>query len=857
VYESGRTLLQKVDIPAVVGQFLANVRLEDLVIELIQNEIDANSPCTVINFERDMLTCEGQGSSIDKKGWDRLDVVAAAGGDVEAKIDGIGAKNHGLRTGFLLGDNIIVQSAGQRIDLTVRPDGLKGRFSPGTWSRVIDPDAPKMGTRITILYRTADLEVPSGENFRLKPLSFTQVQELFKSACSEIPSRLIGVLPAGSHSKYRVTLARENCPEFVVEFQCSPMKRKGNRHLSRRRCFLIHDKDIRELLREEMVSVFPLQLPKGDVGRMSRFFRRNRRVFGEISWGVDGKGRPLPCAGMLRYPIGFPQGDHAAFSCHGFHISGPFIPDTARHGITDSAGRNTSIISQGRVAFARLLKQYLLPHYGPRALLLLRRLGHPSETAEKKLLTEVVRTGALPVTGKASKHRYTVVNSSRSDWSVTIATFTWKRDILEKKLMTLAPLEQALLHHEVPDFIVAGLLELSSEQEFKARIIYFSEKDVMALLAPADESQYTSRQEANLTSTQFEQRLEALRIVQYCIDQKKLDATSERALLNRGLLPTTKAREGPWQRVYYCHTLIPSIDGVQDPKALDLRLTKLNIFRNGNLKLKRFRLDEYLKKLDFTPAGAKYRTLFFEWLGKNYSYLKASTLGKLAEFPFWPTADGSHSDFRSFCVPRDSRLREMLAETIPQPNKAVLSFPGLKHSNRGSLHLRTIPSESELRSWYQKRRRVLDEIAVNGEPAEKLENCLNQLEHDLAILLKHNRLSRIFAQIASDHKTLSRFHHLIPVPQLHSPTGLVQACRLLPNDVIAGPYYALYRALGASQKPFPDALRRALRENLVDGDLLYRRLEAFRSGGGVLKDLAIEAVAKLSRTAKSKQADFG
>ena len=843
----GRSFLQKVDIPAILGQFLINLRLEDLVIELIQNELDAFSPSTVISFEEDRLTCEGLGRPVDKNGWTRLEVVAAAGGDIEAKKDGIGMKNHGLRTGFLIGDNIIVQSTGHRVDLTVRPRAQSNKFSPGTWSRVVDSDAPLIGTRITVPYRTQGLVVPSGE-IKLEPLSLTQIKQLYESACSEIPTRLLGVLPAGSQSKYSVTLLCENRPEFTVEFQCSPIKRKGNQQLSRRRCFRVHGKAIRELLQEEMVSAFPLYLPKGDSGRIPRFFRRNRRLFGEIAWVVGGSGRLLPSEGILRYPISFPQGQYAAFSDHGFHISGPFIPDIARHGITDGADRNASIINQSRIAFAKLLKNYLLPNYGPRALLLLRRAASPSATAEKKLLAEVVRIGALPVTGKASKHRYTVVNSSRDYWSVTIATFTWKRDVLDKKLMRLAPQDQAFLHYEVPGFVVAGLLNLSSDQEFNARIVSFSEKDVIALLAPADESQYSSRQETNLTATQFEQMLGALRIVQYCADQKKLDATFEKVLLSRGLLSTTKHRERPWQGVYYCHSLIPSIDGVQDPRALDLRLTKLDIFRKGNLKLNKFRLDEYLKRLNFEPAGAENRTLFFEWLGKNYSRLKASTLGKLAEFPFWPTSAGSHTDFRSFCVPKNPRLREILAEVIPQPAKAVLSFPGIKRSNRGALHVRTIPSESELRLWYQNRWRIIDEVVVNGDSG-KVQKCLDELERDIALLIKDKRLSRISAQIASGHQTLSRSNDITPVKELHSLTAPVKACRLLPNDMIAGRYQSVYRSLGARQRPSPEAIRRVLGQNPTDGDLLYRRLEAFKLGDGILRELSSDPIILLDGTA--------
>ena len=67
---------------------------------------------------------------IHRKGWSRLETLLGAGGDVEAKQDGIGSKNHGLRSAFLLGDRIGVQSDGLRVDMTVRGDRSKPTGNP-------------------------------------------------------------------------------------------------------------------------------------------------------------------------------------------------------------------------------------------------------------------------------------------------------------------------------------------------------------------------------------------------------------------------------------------------------------------------------------------------------------------------------------------------------------------------------------------------------------------------------------------------------------------------------------------------------------------------------------------------------
>jgi hypothetical protein len=128
-----------IDVPGVVGQFLTDLTPFDVVVEFIQNELDAGSTKTNITFGSEALICEGNGKPIDVTGWNRLRYVLGAGGDVTPKAGGIGAKNHGLRSAFLLGDTIIVQSASNRIDLTVRGDETNSsRFYPAVWPKIPD-----------------------------------------------------------------------------------------------------------------------------------------------------------------------------------------------------------------------------------------------------------------------------------------------------------------------------------------------------------------------------------------------------------------------------------------------------------------------------------------------------------------------------------------------------------------------------------------------------------------------------------------------------------------------------------------------------------------------------------------------
>lgn len=81
------------DGPAAVGQFLREVSLVDLVVEMVQNDLDAGATWTSFDFGEQGILYEWDGEPLNSKAWSQLESVIRAGGDVEAKRGGIGSKN--------------------------------------------------------------------------------------------------------------------------------------------------------------------------------------------------------------------------------------------------------------------------------------------------------------------------------------------------------------------------------------------------------------------------------------------------------------------------------------------------------------------------------------------------------------------------------------------------------------------------------------------------------------------------------------------------------------------------------------------------------------------------------------------
>lgn len=139
--DANRLQLQFSIADSVLEEFILGHGPSAVLTELVQNEYDAQGRRLEVLFGEDSVTVTGNGRVVNRAGWDRLSVVMGtgrvAGTDrrIEAKVNGIGSKNFGLRSLFNYGDTIFVRSGGRQTVLDrhrgTLPKPLRERYSRG------------------------------------------------------------------------------------------------------------------------------------------------------------------------------------------------------------------------------------------------------------------------------------------------------------------------------------------------------------------------------------------------------------------------------------------------------------------------------------------------------------------------------------------------------------------------------------------------------------------------------------------------------------------------------------------------------------------------------------------------------
>ncbi|WP_444633947.1 hypothetical protein [Cupriavidus oxalaticus] len=807
-----------IDVPAVVSQFLGELSMLDLVIELVQNDLDAGATRTEIVFGPEAITCCGDGSPIDSAGWNRLKYVLGAGSVVVAKREGMGSKNHGLRSAFLLGDQILVQSAGQRIDLTVRGKSSQpDDFFPAVWPPISDPTAPPSGVRITIPYRTRALHVP--ERNPLEPIDEPVLTSLYNDAvkesadrflCASAPNRSWRYELALVHGLRRTTFVFSSCPaprlpRFFLR-ECKQADHGGRgRVVARRLC-----------------TAFDIALAADDHAKVPRLFRRGERIVGEISWNVDGKLAPQSGPGGYRYPIAYPK-DHVSIGW-GFDVSGPFISARARHSLSDDP-RNALIARSGRKAFVDLMARELVPRHGPRALLLTSNPQRIDRTAEDALARELVSAGALPVAvptrGHVALKRFC---RSEPDRSILVAVPTHVKNVLDKDLAKVAAQYGQALHPQTPPPFVEALLRLQVNGD-KA-IERFSEQDAARMVFGREPDPATF----NLW---LAHSIVVLRALEMASLASTLPPEFMRSLRSAGVLPTDDGRAAAWSAIRRSLKIPPPVPGVTPPAILHRSLVKAVILKEGAAKIPNFKIDEHVSNLDFRDVISEARNSFFVWLRKNHTELMPKTLSEIAGYPIWPAQDGMFYSLDRYCMPKSAYLRTVLSEIQSPPANTVTTFPGLRSASNASLRLRTKPTEGELTTWHTMRQGLAQAAWSQGNTSE-LQSIVNRTEDVLEFL---SRDGFPVNQIAKSHKTVSLAGELSPISDLHIQGLPSSSCALLPQDITAGHRESLYRQLGATVEPTASAILRAFRA-APNQTAIFNRMKAYRMAGHELSDLS-------------------
>ena len=813
-----------IDVAGVVSQFLGDLSLFDIVVEIVQNDLDAGAKCTEIEFGETELVCVGNGNAIDASGWKRLAYVLGAGSEVQAKQDGIGSKNHGLRAAFLLGDQIVVQSGGQRIDLTVRgSEERPDTFFPAVWPKLPDPGAPKHGVRITIPYRTRQLEVP--ERNPLGPIDAGYLDRLFDDATLRAADRFICASAPGRSWRYELVLAR-GARRVKYLFECAPVG--GKRGLWLRTCRRSSSSKAGRPVANRLCSPFPIKLDSNDHAKVPRLYRRAGKIVGELSWPVDRDLAPVPNAGGYRYPIAYPK-EHID-NGWGFDISGPFVSGRARHSMSDD-DRNDLIKSIGRKAFVAAAPSLVAMH-GPRALALASNDEKRDQAAERDLAAELVSVGAIAiVAGKGFK----LADPSEP---ILFAAASHAPAQLSRPLAKLAATTGQALHSETPQPFVEALLCLSTES--RDSIVPFSEQDAARTVFGTQEP---------FNSQQFEtwvaNCVTALRALEVARLEGVLPPDFLKSVRADAWLPTTERKAAEWNSIYRSAKPPPAVPGVTEPKLLHAALFKSSILREGIGKVRPFKLDDHLANLNFKSVSPEGRTRFFRWFRRGYPDVSPARRAEIATYPIWPARNGSFHALDDFCLPRQAYLRVLLEEICPAPSDDVIRFPGLRSASNSSLRLRKTPKPSELAAWHAARMATLVALAQDDLP--RIREHVSTTENAL-IALRGDGFP--LGESAKGHKTLSAAGEVVEVQQLHIVARQVEECALLPQDLAAGPHGSLYASLSAHTRPTEGAILRALRAN-SSWETLFPRLQAYRATGRDLSELASETIVPVSGTLRA------
>jgi hypothetical protein len=822
-----------VDVPGAVGQFLLNTGLDDLIIELIQNELDDRSPRTRIHVLDDRLVCEGEGQPIKGDGWKRLKFILGAGGEVAPKRDGIGAKNHGLRVAFWIGDTISVQSNGYRTQLTTRRDPTKARFLPGAWRQPMkDADAPATGTRISILYRREDLLARGIEGLDLRAADAATADRLVTDMIVQAPLRLIGITHPTELPRYTLELVSLDGPPVELIFSCRTVGEADGHPLLER---TVERRDVgnaTQLISKERAVRFALRALKGNL-KASWFFNGARGPEAEISWEAGPDGKPRSAQGALRYPIAYPA-DAGAVTDYGLHLSAPFVSDQARHSPASGGETNPEIIERAEKVAARILARHLVPKFGPLALELIRSAGISTERTSG-LIEAVGNLGGLPIVASSKSHRRRGLMGAprslrrRTGWKTSRGPMVVPHSpnpVTARYLTQLLPRGTVQLHPNTPSFVVDAFVSDSMAHICRT----FTRGDVIDRLCGTSERFRWPSEARRLEELSNPARM--LLYLGVLSNEPHLRKSRANDIRRLAVLPISGRGSDLWCTVSWANSEPPEVPGVRKHKIIHPKLRRHGLLQTGPLRLERFNIEDRLSNLDWSNVVDSARETYLVWLATNAKHLKQRTVRAIAEHPVFQASDGSFHPFRDLCLIQDAPLRNALAQHVKAPSPKVLA---IMRAKRTCFKIRIVPWAAEVRHWYQA---VFGQIAARKNALdEETLPFLDMIEDTIQRLLRIGDRALVDEVRGWGHQTVNRSGHLRPIHELHAPTEAVTACKLSDHDLIGDGPTNVWRHFGIRETPSPAAILRII-DDAADANTFFRRPSAYLIGGGDPEALA-------------------
>ena len=836
-------------------QFLSGLEFDDLIIELIQNDLDANATNTSITFLPDRLVCKGNGESVSDDGWRRLAYVMGAGDQVESKRFRIGVKNHGLKACFGLGDEIILRSDGRRTVQTLYKDGPDSPPSPGTLpAPEPDEEAPNIGCVVEIPYRRNVLEVEKGEHFQLEPTDVSSVEKIFIDACRELPERLMGAIRPGVRDQYAISLEHFRLGSVELDWHARRPRRAGG---GGRRQFTLFSRECRiasgvtnlpsEVVRER-ASIFKIPFPPESRQEIPEFFTVDSRHFAvEVAWRIDKSGRPIASTGTRRYPIGYSPTSMSARTNVGVHFSGPYASDAERHGISQTSKLNEFIDNACRDALVEVMASHLVQRHGGKAMELY--IDDQSSTDDGNLKDLVIRTidkRAIPLqpreTRSSRRSKLVSPNSSRrlsrriplgprrstenGMHRVVLPMFTWSGDQISPTLLAICPASEDTIDRSVPSQIVRFM-----KTEY-GHTVTFDEKDAIQRFQPETDTGYFPwDREADWRKALGDVSVakKYLDMVYETIQQGRLD--SEEEIVENAYLPDEHSRPRPFRTMHNAVNLPPNLPAHESVPILHRKLQTHPLLKRRAWKSKPFKIDDYIEMARLEEASVEHRQTFWNWLRNNGKRINASQLRKIKALPVWPREDGSLLPFDDLCRPQNRRIESILRDDIQMPSSQIIR-PGLvQRRGKSRLRFRKEFRHEEVESFLSRR---LSAFPVECPLTSEERREFHIFESDLAALSKIPSIKKTLSDLSDEHAVaLSKDGTLNPPSELIRNDGVHSKLHLPARHIIDRPLKALDGIHGWAPRETPTSAQvlDSLREDGARHDAHIPRLKALVDRG--------------------------
>ena len=843
---------QKFDSVPEFWQFFNSLNSDDLIVELIQNELDANARHTQISFELDRLVCRGDGEPVTEDGWERLSYVKGAGDLVPSKRFRIGIKNHGLKACFALGDDIILRSGGQFIQQTLYQNGKQRSPSPAAFDHPLpDEQASATGCLVEVPYRTQFLRVTMGDTVEREPAGPDLVERLFLDACRQLPNRLMGVVSPKIRDHYSLTISHYALGRVKISWRA---KRSSNKTTRQGRRFALFGRECAIASSSasvdsgtiyEQVCTFRISSPRDSTSAMPEHFEPNRNSFrAEIAWRVGKKNRPIASEGLRRYPIGYDSNSDEAHTGLGVHFSGPYRSDAQRHSISREDPLNACIDRGCRDALVDTMVSYLVPRHGAKSLELFVASSRPNGAALAQITELAVQKRAIPLqppqralrtkpgsrSFKLCPHKiqgpvFGPRQSSRSGKKkIVIPSFDTDRPEFSNTLSEICPVDQDQINKDVPNSVLGCL----ATDRFDDLIVFFNGEHALQRLQPLQGNvSFPWKNE-----TEWKRSLGDPLIAKQHLDA--VHAAIEKGYISPGSLivftvhiPDVNGEVQLLADLFSASMVPPSLKSRHLVLLLHPSLLGHALLKRSPWKRDTFTVSDYLDYADFNAAPLEERREFWRWLRENWKGLKSGEKNEIAQLPVWPGTSGDLCCFDSLCEPTSSRVTSILRGAIERPSHEIFSYGLANKSGRGKFAIRKAPTIDEIEDY------LLDRL--EAFPAERQLDTegrrdFRAFENELAALVSTPELKGQVVKLGQIHAVaLNGDSYLKPPGELVRNEGIVARLALRKRHVIHRAKRSLDQVQSWSPRVNPSArqIEAALREDGANHDAHIPRIREF------------------------------